>query len=93
MVDHPRSTISQMRACLSTLAMISACERLHRAKAIHKRSEADLLERQLKDARDVMAALERQPGILNALMLGEQLVPANALLATASQMAEDGVPE
>lgn len=90
MVDHPRSTLTQMRACLYTLAMIGACDRLHGAKAITKKSEADLLGRQLKDARDFLAALEPHAGAIKALLSGERLVPASMAVHAAQQMAEEG---
>lgn len=62
--------MGQMRQCLDTLVLLDAAHRLHRAKAIQRQSEADLMSRSLRDARDFMLALEPHKDALRQLLGG-----------------------
>lgn len=73
MGDAPRvqrSSIGQMRQCLHALSARGACMNLHRSKVIYSRSEAELLEKQLKDAAEFLAALEPHKEEIRALLSG-----------------------
>ena len=71
MGDAPRierSSIAQMRQCLFALTSVSACVHLHRSKAIYRKSEADILDKQLRDAADFLAALEPHKDEIRAML-------------------------
>lgn len=87
-----RSSLTQMQSALTTLVDMRASDRLHQCKAL-KLSEAQMLGHQIRDARDLIAALAPHRDTIRALLSGEQLVSASAALTAARQMADDGGPE
>lgn len=85
-----RSTLPEMISSMDTLVQINAAQRLHQCKAIGRRSEADTLGRQWKDARDLLLALAPHKASIIALLSGEPLAPVSHVRAAAAQIAEEG---
>lgn len=88
-----RTSMPQMLSCLDTLVQIDAASRLHQARAVHKRSEAELLGRQMKDVRDFLVALLPHHNEIRALLSGERLAPISHVRAAAAQIASEGEAE
>lgn len=84
------STHNQMVSCLDSTIQMDAYTRLHRAKAISNRSQADMLSRQLRDVRDFMLTHHEA---VRALLEGQKLVPVSSARLAVVQMDNDGGPE
>ena len=61
-----RSTPGQILSCLDVLVEIDAGRRLHQAKAIPSRAQAELVSRQTRDARDFVLAQQEKSEWQNA---------------------------
>ncbi len=66
-MDRPRATLGQMRQCLDALVHLDAPRRLQQAKAL-RQSEADMVARGLRDARDLLLKLEPHAAELRAML-------------------------
>ena len=88
-----RSTPGQILSCLDVLVEIDAGRRLHQAKAIPSRAQAELVSRQTRDARDFVLALMPHRDAIRALLAGVKLVPADLAAQVVVQMDNDGGPE
>lgn len=88
-----RSTPGQILSCLDVHVSLDTGRRLHQAKAIHSRSQAEEITRQTRDARDWVLALMPHQEAIRALLAGVKLVPADLAAQVVVQMDNDGGPE
>jgi len=88
-----RSTPGQILSCLDVHVRLDSGRRLHQAKAISSRAQAEEVTRVTRDARDLIMALIPHWELVRALLAGVKLVPADLAAQTVVQMDNDGGPE
>ena len=88
-----RSTLGQILSCLDVHVELDSGRRLHQAKAIPSRSQAEMVTRVTRDARDLILALMPHKEAIRALLAGVKLVPADLAAQVVVQMDNDGGPE
>jgi len=85
-----RPSLLKLAMSMDALVRIDAPAVCHRAKAIHRKSEAEILSTDLVHARDLVALCARNPQMVAWIRDGVEVAPVTAIHSAARQIAEEG---
>ena len=89
-MSKPRPSLSQLAQTAEALTRINAPAVCHRAHAIPRRSEAELMSSHLPHIRDFIVVMSAYPQQVRWMLQGVELAPVSQIHAAARQIAEEG---
>lgn len=86
----PRPALHKILASMDALVQIDAPTVCHRAKAVQRKSEAEMLSADLAHARDLVALCAANPRHVAWMRDRTEVAPVSAIHSAARQIAEEG---